>query len=171
MCSFYEVETLFIFRLLCVWDLCMPWCTHGCQRAAFRGEGSLLRWVLEISVGCRACTTSTFLCWAVLLAPTLFRGSSVLWYSGCCSLDPETYAPFFFEPFGQCAWRPFIFSVFFLGLMQSSPWSLFLLQSIHNCVPCGLSEKHCYFLSRILRDRPLIQHNEYLSQIPSFFVI
>lgn len=103
----------------------------------------------------------------------LFKGSSVLWYFGFCSLQPEIYAP--------CFASSHLVSVHIDPLSSVSlfPWPYAMLTLIINftpvytklCVPCGLSEKHCFSLSRILWDRPLIQRNKYLSQISSFFVI
>lgn len=80
-------------------------------------------------------------CWP----PTLvFKSSSVFWYFfECWSQKTEIYASFFyfFQPFGQCALKPFICSLFF-------PWAYAVLTLLmifapictKLCFPFGLSE-------------------------------
>lgn len=144
-CSFYDVETLFwttvllifIFFLVgvCGWACCG---TCGCQRAAFKGEGSLplvgygaAAWAVRHAQ--RALLSAELSCWP----PTLvFKSSSVLRYFGCWSQETEIYASFFyfFHPFGQCALKPFICSLFFLWAYAVLTCSWFLLPSVQNCV-------------------------------------
>lgn len=163
---------IFIFFLVdvCGWACCGA---CGCQRAAFKGEGSLplvgsgdAAWAVRQAQ--QALLSAELSCWP----PTLvFKSSSVLWYFGCWSQETEIYASFFyfFHPFGQCALKPFICSLFFLWAYAVPTCSWFLLPSVQNCVFLLVFLKRQFPLFRNLRDRPLIQLNKYLNWISRFF--
>ena len=102
----------------CVW-LSMPWCV-------WMSEGSFQGRRLSPTVGSgdaawavghaqQALLCAELSCWP----PTLvFKSSSVLWYFLVVGLKRQRFmllSFIFFQPFGQCALKPFVCSLFLLG--------------------------------------------------------
>lgn len=138
MCSFYGVETLFWTAALLIFIFFLVGVCGACwwQRVAFKGEGSLVgsgeaAWAVGHAQ--QALLSAELSCWP----PTLvFKSSSVLWYWLLVSKNRDLcfFLLFSFSSLESVHLNPLSAVSFFLGLMQCSPCSWFLLPSVQNCV-------------------------------------